>query len=302
MANFGILFLCLFAGVLLRFSPKFPKETPAVLNQFIFHISLPAMMIFQFHRIVFDTSAIFPVLMPWSLFLMSYCFFIVFGKALQLTRKQVGALILTGGLGNTSFVGFPLLEAFFGPSAVPVGMLSDQLGSFLILSTAGLLVGCQFSGRSFAWSAFWGRISKCPPFYALIVGLLLRPVVFDAAVDEVLSRLSATITPLAMVSVGYQLKLNRAVLLRYRSKLALGLGFKLVLAPLCFWAMALGWYGSLARDTQITLIQSAMAPMISSGILAVEFGFDEELAGLMVGVGIPLSLLSVTVFHALFAG
>ena len=41
-----------------------------------------------------------------------------------------------------------------------------------------------------------------------------------------------------------------------------------------------------------------MAPMISSGILAVEFGFDEELAGLMVGVGIPLSFLTVPALNS----
>jgi predicted permease len=298
MANFGILFLCLLAGILFRWTSKFPKETPAVLNQFIFHVSLPAMMIYQFHRVPFDASAIFPVLMPWSLFLMSYCFFIVLGKTFQLTRKQIGALILTGGLGNTSFVGFPMLEALLGPDAIPVGMLSDQLGSFLILSTVGLMVGCQFSGRAFSWKAFFQRISHFPPFYALVLGILLRWVPFSPAVDEVLSRLAGTITPLAMASVGYQLRLDRAVLKRYQSKLGLGLGFKLILVPVFYFFSALLWFGSISRDTQITLIQSAMAPMISSGILAVEFGFDEELAGLMVGVGIPLSFLTVPLLNS----
>ncbi len=299
MANFGILFFCLFAGILLRWTPKFPKETPAVLNQFIFHISLPAMMIYQFHRVSFGASAIFPILMPWLLFLMSYCFFIVLGKTFQLTRKQVGALILTGGLGNTSFVGFPMLEALLGPESISVGMLSDQLGSFLILSTVGLMVGCQFSGRVFSWNSFFKKISTFPPFYALILGLCLRWVPFHPALDEVLTRLAGTITPLAMVSVGYQLRLDRSVLRRYQSKLVLGLGFKLLLVPVLFCVGSMFWYGSIARETQITLIQSAMAPMISSGILAVEFGFDEELAGLMVGLGIPLSFLTVPLLNGL---
>ncbi len=293
MANFGILFLCLIAGVLLRRSPKFPKETPGVLNQFILHISLPAMMIYQFHRVSFSSSAIFPILMPWLLFLLSYCFFRVMGQAFHLTRKQLGVLILTGGLSNTSFVGFPLLEALLGPDSISVGVLSDQLGSVLILPTLGLLVGSQFAGRSFSWSHFFKKISGFPPFYALIASLLLRGLSFHPAVDEMLSRLAGTITPLALVAVGYQLNFSPSVIQRYRSKLILGLGFKLLLAPVLFWGGALIWYGSVARETQITLLQSSMAPMISAGILAVEFGFDEELAGLMVGGGITLSLLTV---------
>ncbi len=254
-------------------------------------------MIDQFHRVSLDSSAVFPILMPWALFLMSYCFFIVMGQAFQLSRKQVGALILTGGLGNTSFVGFPVLEALLGKDAIPVGMLSDQLGSFLILSTAGLLVGCQFSGRAFSWRSFFKRISQFPPFYALILGIVLRWVRFSPEVDQVFARLAGTITPLAMVSVGFQLRLDRSVLKRYRSKLALGLGFKLLLVPLLFFFGSLAWFGSITREVQITLIQSAMAPMISAGILAVEFGMDEELAGLMVGVGIPLSLVTAPLLN-----
>ena len=267
-----------------------------VLNQIIFHLALPALILTQFHEVVFDSRAVFPVLMPWALFAMSYAFFHAVGGFFQLTRKQVGALILTGGLANTSFVGFPLLEALYGPEAIPVGMLSDQFGTFLILSTLGLAVASQFAGAGFSWRAFTRRVLKFPPVYALVLAIALRPVPFSPAFEEVLIRLAGMITPLAMVSVGFQLRLSRRVLNQYRSKLILGLVFKLVLAPLVFLCAARFFFGVIGRDTQVTLLESAMAPMISAGILASEFGLDEELAGLMVGVGILLSLATVPLF------
>jgi predicted permease len=39
-----------------------------------------------------------------------------------------------------------------------------------------------------------------------------------------------------------------------------------------------------------------MAPMITAGILAHEYGLDPELGNLMVGIGIPLSLATVPIW------
>ena len=43
---------------------------------------------------------------------------------------------------------------------------------------------------------------------------------------------------------------------------------------------------------QATVLQISTAPMVSAGLLAAEHRLDPELATRMVGVGLPLSLLS----------
>jgi len=37
--------------------------------------------------------------------------------------------MLTGGLANTSFIGLPMIETFYGPQFLGLGILIDQLGS-----------------------------------------------------------------------------------------------------------------------------------------------------------------------------
>jgi predicted permease len=49
------------------------------------------------------------------------------------SREQLGALALCCGLGNTSFVGLPLIEAIAGKEALGPAAVVDQLGSFLAL-------------------------------------------------------------------------------------------------------------------------------------------------------------------------
>jgi predicted permease len=47
-------------------------------------------------------------------------------------------LILTAGLGNTSFLGFPIIEALYGQEGMKTAILVDQPGTFVVLSTLEL--------------------------------------------------------------------------------------------------------------------------------------------------------------------
>jgi predicted permease len=47
---------------------------------------------------------------------------------------------MVGGLGNTSFVGLPMIESLHGRDGFGLGLLIDQLGSYLVLTTVGVFV------------------------------------------------------------------------------------------------------------------------------------------------------------------
>src|SRR5690606_1397271 len=148
-----------------------------------------------------------------------------------------GALILTAGLGNTSFVGFPLLEALYGPESIQWGVLIDQLGSFLVLSTLGLFVasthGFRRDGKPLKPLI---QIATFPPFIALAVATVIgiANIELGPMINEVIGKLAATLVPLALIAVGFQLRLSPSVLKRYWRPLTLGLTFKLVMIPIFF--------------------------------------------------------------------
>jgi predicted permease len=82
-------------------------------------------------------------LVAWIGFIVSYLFFSVLGKRLGWSKKLIGCLILTAGLGNTSF-GFQLLK-LYGEEGLKTAILVDQPGSFVVLSTLGILVATIYS-------------------------------------------------------------------------------------------------------------------------------------------------------------
>ena len=173
MSNLILLVVCFIAGLLLRQSGKLPDNAHVTLNGFIIHVALPALTLLHIHGLHVDSTLIFVVAMAWLLFGLGVLLFWVLGRLAGLTRSTTGALMLTGGLGNTSFVGLPMIETFYGKEGMATGILIDQLGSYLVLSTVGIVVaGLYAEGRPDATTLF-KKVASFPPFLALLLALAL---------------------------------------------------------------------------------------------------------------------------------
>ena len=291
MGNFGIIALCMVLGVVLRASGRLPTDAHVTLNAVIINVALPALTFASVRKFSFDPSLAFAVAMPWVVFAVGLVFFLWIARTLKFDRGTTGCLLMTGALGNTSFLGLPMIETFFGREAMHIGLLIDQLGSYLILSTVGLAAAASFAGRSASAAEMARRILKFPPFQALLLTVATMHVPLPVWIDGMLTRLGDAIPMLAMLSVGCQLRIKD--LLGNRRALAVGLGFKLLLVPAFIASLYLGLLPGGMRDTvDVTIFESAMAPMIGGAIVAAQYQLNAPLTGLMVGVGIPLSLLT----------
>lgn len=300
MPSFALILICFTLGILFRVRKIFPESTAHVLNRFIIYISLPALTLKELHRVSLNWHSLPAIGMAWLHYFLAALFFVAVASRLRLSRKSLGTLILTGGLGNTSFVGFPLLEALYGAGALSLGVLIDQPGTFLVTGTLGVFTACLYSAQKPKLGMVLKKIFLFPPFQAVLLALVLHPVTFPTAVTTILEKLAITLIPLALVAVGFQLRLDRVSLRKEWPALMLGLGFKLLVAPLLICLIYVGLFHGHGRDMQIILTEAAMAPMITAGILASEYDLNAELASLMIGVGIPLSLLTVPLWSWLF--
>lgn len=205
MANIILMIVCLLAGMLLRWTGRFPETTPAAFNGYVIHVALPAAALAVPAQRTLDLTMVMTPLAAWLLFLLAWGFFALLGRLLQLPRRTTGALVLLGGLG-TSFVGLPMIEAYYGKELLGVGILADQLGTFMVLSTLGVLAASIYSSGTPSLHAMPRKVLYFPPFQALVLALILRPVPFPDWTVTILRKLADTVTPLALVSVGFQLR------------------------------------------------------------------------------------------------
>lgn len=294
MPNPALLITCFLFGVLMRRLGRLPDSTPAVLNAFIINASLPALTLLYVHQLPLNGSLAYPIAMAWVLFALGFIFFVALGRAAGWPPTTVGGLILVGSLANTSFLGLPMIETFYGAEHLGLGILIDQLGTYMVLSTLGILVAVTYAAGDASPVAIARKIATFPPFQAVVLALALKPVDYPDGVQLVLANVGATLAPLALVSVGFQLRL--ADLKGKVSALAAGLAFKLVMGPAMVLALFAGALGAGGTVLQITIFEAAMAPQIGASIVAIQHKLDPPLVTLMICIGIPLSFLTLPVW------
>ena len=295
MSNIVLLLLCLLIGMALRRAGRIPADGHLALNAFVVHVALPALIVGQIHTVRLTPDLLLPVSMPWVLFALTAGLMLGLGRAMRWPIRVSGALILTAGLANTSFVGLPMIETFYGREQLATGILIDQLGTYLVLSTLGVAVASIASAGSTSWRAIARRVVTFPPLIALVVALATSPLNYPPWLDTVLHRLGDTLAPVALVSVGLQLRPGEVA--GHRLALSVGLGVKLVFGPLLIALLYLGalsWSGPTAR---VTVFEAAMGPQIGAGIIAMQYGLSPSLITLMIGLGVILSFATLPLWY-----
>jgi predicted permease len=294
VTNLVLLLLCFGVGIALRWSGRLPDNAPLALNGFVINVALPALILRYLYGVTFDWKMAWAALTPWILFAAAIPFFLTVSRAALWSRETTGGLILAGGLANTSFVGLPMIETFYGPAFLSIGIIVDQLGTYLVLSTVGVVVATVYSAQPGAVTN-WGiarKILVFPPFQALLLAIVLTKVGMPEFVLTVSERLGSTLVPIALVSVGFQLRLGDASGLLW--ELAAGLVFKLLIGPAIVAAVLIGALGASGKVVEVSIFEAAMGPQIGGTIVAMQYGLNPRLMTLMVGIGIPLSLISAT--------
>ena len=80
----------------------------------------------------------------------------------------------------------------------------------------------------------------------------------------------------------------------------MGLGYKLIVAPLLILVLYAGLIGLRGRTTEVTLFEAAMPPQIGGSIVAIQYGLDARLISLMVGIGAVAAFLTLPVWRRVF--
>lgn len=297
MENFVLTISFLLMGMGLRRLPHFPKDTAQVLNLFAITLSLPALVLLKVPQMHFSPDLLVPVVMPWAMLAISALMIILLGKLFRWEKESIGVLLLLIPLGNTSFFGIPMVQAFFGEAGIPYAVLYDQLGSFLALATYGAVILALYgSGGKPTMTSVITRIVGFPPFIALILALACGSLTFPAPVQSLLNALSATLVPVVMVAVGFQLSLRLSP--EVLKPLGTGLIIKLVVAPLiALLACRLLGLNNLAA--QVAVFEAGMPPMVSAGAMAIMAGLSPRLTAALIGLGIMFSFFTLPLLFKL---
>lgn len=291
MSNILLAILCLGLGKLLQNVRQFPESSALTLNSYVIYIALPALILVQIPKVPLEPHVLAPVLCAWIIMLASAGATWLCSRLFKWQPATTGALLLVITLGNTSFIGLPLIDAHLGAPALPYAILYDQLGTFLALNILGIAFATHYSGGTQTNAEpLWRKIVKFPPFGALLVGFVLHFFSLPVYLDEVLQRLAATLVPVVMVAVGLQwrLRIERSEL-RY---ILFAIIFILGVEPLFAWGLVTLLHLEPIVAKTIVL-EAAMPAMISTGALALMYQLAPRMVSTIIGYSLILSFATV---------
>jgi predicted permease len=296
VANFLLILWSLGSGFALRKFCKplhLPENTHQGINTFVLYVSLPAMALYYVPKISFSVQMFLPFSVGFLILMFSFAFFKILQKWLHYNQATLGALVLSCGFGNVSFMGYPLVEAFYGKKGIETAILIDQ-GTFLVLATLGITSALYFSGKQPNYRIVLKKLFYFPSFGAFMIGLMLMLLGSDFPLEmqNVLKRLADTLSPLALFSVGWQISWQWKEL--SCKEWSVGLLYKLWVAPFLFYVFL---YPTHELSSKVIVLEASMAPMITSSLIAADYGLHPKLCNFLVAVGIPLSLLTVSVWY-----
>ena len=299
MSNIVLIVICLIAGNILVRSGILQKGEFKILNNIIIYICLPALAILYIPQIELSTEMSFPVTVMWIVFLCSVIFFLVLQKIFKWDKKTTGALIMTAGLCNSAFIGFPVLLAMFGEEGLKIGIIIDQAGSFFVLATGGVITCSIASKGKFSVRKIIKDIIIYPPFAGFIIGLIINITRIQVhwVINEILQKLGSVMIILALISVGMQLNFKGLDI--HIKNLLIGLSYKLIIAPLIIFILFYLVLKGRGLAVDVSLIESSMPPMVMGAVIAVSYDLNPKLANMMVGIGIPVSFFTILMWYCI---
>lgn len=299
MKEVALVIACLVIGTLLRVTRRLPDASGKVLTGWVINVALPAAAFHSVKGLSIHEDWWLAAATPWIGVALAAAVLIPLCRALKWSRQRTGALLLAGGWGNTSFVGLPMIAAFAGEQWLGLGMVIDLCGSYLALSTIGIAIATIAGEGRFDWRSVAHRIATFPPFLAIVIAFATNHVDRPEWVTGIVDALAHTLTPVGLAAVGFALHPNH--LSGRLAPVVVGLGFRLFIAPLVLLGMYLALRQSDDPVAKVAILEMAMPPMVGASAIATDNELEPDLTALLLGIGVPLSMLTAWAWWSVVA-
>ncbi|RIE08011.1 AEC family transporter [Candidatus Cryosericum hinesii] len=239
------LVLIVAVGILLRRLHVLSLQDATSIRKFVFNVSLPALTFISLYSNPIPVKALWIIPGVIIIQVVGYLTF-------RLVPMRYREMIFSGFLGNTEFMGYPVVQAILGQGALPLAVIYVQTHSFMVIST---------------WIHKNLRNFINPPLVAMLLALILKRVALPQFFTDACQLVGNSTSPLAMLFVGLNVDLD------FNWSSLIPAAIKLALVPAM--ALALTLILPVAGDIRSAFIlQSAMPTMAASVVYGAEIGLD----------------------------
>lgn len=277
----------------------FLHDNSKQLIEFIIYFSLPSIVFSKIYPLILDQRIVGLILMFMCFILFNLTLAYLVGKLMRLNRTYFATFMIMATFGNTSFIGFSYIDAFYGQDYIVYGLIYDIFGSFLLLVSVGMFIITWGNGKKNSVKSISKSIFLFPPAIMFFVTLIAKNFEIPNFLLLTTQTLGSTLVPLAMIAIGMKLELKNIFARLHIVSVAMIL--KMIVVPIIILIGFKYFYGIDQTWVKVTIIEVAMPPMTMATVLAIKGGLDEKIAINSLVLGVLLSLFTITMYTTYLA-
>lgn len=214
------------------------------------------------------------------------------------SRPTQGSFLLAMMVGNTGFLGFPVILTLIGKEYFAWGLFYD-LSISLGVQIFGVALAAYYGNaeRMKGWIAPVMTVVKNPSLWAFVVGAMLRLLELPPQVDRFLQSGAWVVINLFLILIGLQL--SRLSSLKNLKQGLTCLSIKMLLTPLVV-GTGLMFFGVTGPPRLLLVLLMGMPPAFVTTLYAERYGLDRDLAITTVALGSILILFTIPLWIWLF--
>ncbi|MDY7014786.1 MAG: AEC family transporter [Cyanobacteriota bacterium] len=304
----SMLYLKLIGGVLLGWSLGriLPPSVPTRLGRFLFWIGVPLSIVAFLRKADLSGAVWLAPAIAWVAIGLGAVLARLWMKMkarsrpldpLVRERPFQGSFLLTAMLGNTGYLGYPVVLSLVGEKYFAWALFYDLLGSLFGAYGLGAVVAARL-GRRAELSASWFRpLIENPALWSFFFGLGFREVSLPSLAERIFHSIAWGTVALALVLMGMRLSQIRSW--QNWQPASVSLAIKMLLVPFAI-GIFLPLFGVRGSPQLVLVLQMAMPPAFATLILAEAYDLDCELTVTSLFLGSTGLLLTLPLWVALF--
>lgn len=280
-------------GVLSKKIGLLKEEDVETLNNIVINIALPCLIfktLYGADSNLFSSLSILTVYMILTSLIVGILTYSLL-YFLGWDRKKIWTIVIVVVLGNTGFLGYPIVQGIFGSEGMLRAVFCDISTSIIFVTLSFILI-LLFDGSI---KLAIKRIVVFVPLWSIVLGILFNilNIPIGSVASTVISYLSGATIPLIMISLGLALKIEG--LKNYFKEVSLATIIKLIVYPLIAM-FVLSLLNISGFNHTIGLIEATMSSAMLGMVLAVSYKLNWELASDCIFTSALFCLVTIPVF------
>ena len=287
-----VILIMIFLGYFLKRIQLLNIKDIDVLNKLVINVAMPCLIFSSLYSADLSNMIALAIMPMINVVVATISGLIVFTILTfkNYSKERKWGAVVPVVIGNTAFLGFPMVLGVFGQSALVKAIFYD-MGTLMMFLSLSVILMINFGGTL---KEVVKRILSFPILWAVIIGIsfnLLNIPIGEIA-SNLIGYLSAAAIPVIMISLGISLRFKG--IFRNLNMVSLSVIVKLLIAPIIALILV-NIIGLSGIESNIAVTEAAMPSGMLTLILAAMYKLDFNLAADCTIVTTIFSLITLPI-------